>query len=132
MDELSRLARPDEVLLVGQGTPDQANEFFRGRWPEARVVSDTQRQLYPAFGLRRASLLDILSPRVLRAFWRHKRHGVGRPVGDALLLSGAFVVEEGACTFEHRSRTPADHPDWTELLVRVREARSGRPRTDEA
>jgi hypothetical protein len=123
VDELARLARPDEVLLVAQGTPQQAQEFFRGRWPEARVVSDTDRRLYPAFGLRRAGLGDLLSPKVFKAFWRNRRHGVGRPVGDTLLLSGAFVVDGGALTFEHRSENPADHPDWATLLVRVREAR---------
>lgn len=124
MEELSRLARPDEVLLVAQGTPEQADEFFRGRWPEARVVSDTDRRLYPAFGLRRAGLTDLLSPKVIAAFWRNKRHGVGRPVGDTLLLSGAFVVADGALVFEHRSEHPADHPSWSDLLVRARELRA--------
>lgn len=110
------------MLLVAQGTPEQADAFFEDRWPEARVVSDTDRRLYPAFGLRRAGLLDVLSPKVIRAFWRHRRHGVGRPVGDTLLLSGAFVVVDGTIEFEHRSKDPSDHPDWSDLLEQVRSA----------
>lgn len=112
------------MLLVAQGTPDQADEFFEGRWPEARVVSDTDRQLYPAFGLRRASLGQMFSPKVLAAFWKHRVHGVGRPVGDTFLLSGAFVVAGADVSFAHRGETPADHPEWSELLGRVRAARA--------
>lgn len=111
------------MLLVAQGTPEQADDFFEDRWPEARVVSDTERRLYPAFGLRRVTLRKLLSPTVLKAFWRNRRHGVGRPVGDTLLLSGAFVVESGAIRCAHRGEHPADHPAWPELLERVRRAR---------
>ncbi|QDU83278.1 hypothetical protein Pla163_03760 [Planctomycetes bacterium Pla163] len=111
------------MLLVAQGTVQQADEFFEGRWPEARVVSDTERRLYPAFGLRRASLGQMFSLKVVKAFWKHRMYGVGRPVGDTFLLSGAFVVAGADVSFAHRGETPADHPKWSDLLERVRQAR---------
>ncbi len=123
MDELSRLARPDELLFVAQGTPTQADGFFAARWPEARVVSDTDRTLYAAFGLERVSPLRLLSPAMAGAFWKARKHGVGLPMGDTLLLSGAFLVRGHELLFTHRSLHPGDHPDWEALLALLR--RSG-------
>lgn len=120
MDELSRLARPEELLFVAQGTPAQADEFFQPRWPEARVVSDTERELYARFDLERVRLRELFSGAVVRAFWKHRRHGVGRPMGDTLLLSGAFALRGTTLLFSHRSLQPGDHPSWTELLDAVR------------
>lgn len=118
------MAQADEVLLVAQGTTRDADTFFAGRWPQARVVCDTQRVLYGAFGLERATLGQLFAPGVFGAFWRNRQHGVGLPVGDTLLLAGAFVIERGTVTAEHRSQTPADHPDWARMLARVRAART--------
>ena len=114
------MARPHELLLVAQGTPEDARKFFEDRWPEARAVSDTERTLYRSFGLERASMRQLLAPAVFRAAWKHRRHGVGLPVGDALLLSGAFVVAGQRVLFSHRSDNAADHPEWEELLRIVR------------
>ncbi|MEZ5977650.1 MAG: peroxiredoxin-like family protein [Planctomycetota bacterium] len=124
MAELAQLARPDEVLLVAQGTPDDADGFFRERWPEARVVSDERRDLYVAFGLRRVSLLRMFSPKVFLAAWRHRRHGVGKVVGDPFVLPGTFVLESGVVRFAHRGTHAADDPDWNEVVDLVRASRS--------
>lgn len=123
MHELSRLAAPDEVLLVAQGSPEQAERFFAPRWPEARVVSDSEQALYPRFGLERAGLRQLLDSSVLRAFWHNMGHGVGLPVGDSLLLGGSFVLEGRRVLFAHPAETPADHPDWNRMLDLVRSAR---------
>lgn len=117
------------MLLVGQGTPRDADEFFASRWSEARVVSDEQRELYGAFDLARATVTQLFAPGVFGAFWKNRRHGVGLPVGDALLLAGAFAVDGGRVFAEHRSANPADHPDWRELLELVRARRAAAPPT---
>ena len=76
------------------GTPEEGEQFLAERWPEARAVSDEGKQLYAAFGLSRGSLRQVLGLNVMKAGLRSllSGHGVGRPVGDPMQMSGWFLV----------------------------------------
>lgn len=100
------------------GTPAEGDAFLSTRWPEARAVSDPERALYDAFGLRRASAGEVLSPRSwgsgLKAVL--SGHLPGRPVGDPLVLSGQFLVRGGEVLWENRHAHPGDERRHDELL----------------
>jgi hypothetical protein len=85
------------------GSPAEGERFFDERWPEARAVSDPSKLIYAAFGLERARAGQLLGPKTfvagLKAFARG--HGVGRPVGDPMMMSGWFLVAEGEVRWEH-------------------------------
>ncbi|MCE7946325.1 MAG: hypothetical protein DYG88_02745 [Chloroflexi bacterium CFX4] len=44
-----------------------------------------------------------------------KGHFVGKPIGDSLMLSGVFLVENGIITWQHAFKHAADHPNWQAL-----------------
>ena len=107
---------PGVVLVSPAGAADAA-PFFAAHWPEALVICDPEKSLYAKFGLVRGTLLQVLGPRVwwpgLRGLLRG--HGVGKPKGDPLQMSGAFVVQGGVVTWAHAYRHSADHPDFVGL-----------------
>ncbi|MCA9424249.1 MAG: AhpC/TSA family protein [Candidatus Omnitrophica bacterium] len=78
-------------------------------------VSDPQRNLYRAFGLRRGTILQVLGPKVM---WRGfvsailKGYGFGMPKQDPLQLPGIFLLHHGKVLKDFRHETSADHPDY--------------------
>ena len=85
------------------GNPDEGARFLEERWPEARAVSDEKKELYGAFGLSRGSLGQLLGPRVFLAGLQSalKGHGIGKPVGDPIQMSGWFLVDRKKILWRH-------------------------------
>lgn len=101
------------------GTDEQARALFdRYGLADVERVSDPGQDLYRAFGLRRGRFGQLFHPKVL---WRglvaalFRGHGVGRPVGDALQMPGAFLVRDGEVLRAFRHSTAADAPDYEDL-----------------
>ena len=122
------------VVFVHMGLPHEGKAFLAAQgWPDARHVSDPERHLYRAFGLRRAGAWRVaLSPRV---WWGGARsillegHRAGRPVGDPYQLPGAFLLAEGRIEAAFRHRTSADRPDYLRLVTRKKASDWDRNRT---
>ena len=89
------------MLLVHLGTPEEGDAFLAPRWPEARAVSDPAQGLYEAFGLGQGSPGQLFGPRVLLAGLKAMRHGVGKPVGNPLRMSGWFLIDDGELVWSH-------------------------------
>jgi hypothetical protein len=105
------------------GSPEEGRRFFDDLWPEARAVSDPEKQLYRAFGLARGGAAALFGPGVwLRGLGSaRKGHRIGRPVGDPFMMPGAFLVDEsGRVAWEHAYRHAGDHPDFSSVVGAVR------------
>lgn len=107
--DLESTGRP--ALFVATEGLERIDSHFTDFWPEARVISDPEKRLYAAFGLKRGNLMQFAGPKVwmatLRAFGRGA--GLGRPSGDPLMMSGYFLVEaDGRVAWEHVSRHAGD------------------------
>ncbi len=107
------------ILFFHHGTADQGAAFFGRSWPEARVVSDANKQFYTAFGLSRGSAAQLFGPgALLRGLQATlKDHGIGRPVGDPLLMPGAFLVQNDQVLWQHAYRHVGDHPDFAPVMA---------------
>ena len=99
---MGRPGFPD-VLLVHLGTPEDGEEFFASRWPEARAVSDPNEELYEAFGLGRGGVKQLFGPKVFLAGVKAALdgHGIGKPVGNPLRMSGWFLIHVGEVRWTH-------------------------------
>lgn len=105
LDELGRASADPAfptLLYVHLGTPEQGETFFENLAPDARAVADPSLQLYHAFGVPRASALQLLDPRVWACGVRAVGGGYkpGKPIGDPLVMPGLFLVEGGRVTWE--------------------------------
>lgn len=126
-----RAARPAleaegmRLALVHMASDRQAELVFRMYGMEdVPRFSDTDRTLYQAMGLRRASMRELMSTelfkRGLEACVRD-RHAMGVPRGDPMQMPGAFILERGLVLASFVHDHPWDRPDYLAL------ARSAHP-----
>jgi hypothetical protein len=110
------------VLFIHQGTVEQGEAFFGRVHPEARAVSDPDRELYEAFGRRRGRLRQLLGLKVwwgaLRALF--KGNFVGKPMGDPLMMPGTLLAQGERILWEHDPDNAGDHPSREEILGAAR------------
>ena len=102
------------VLLVHMGSAEQGREFLARRWPEARAIADPDLAIYRSLGVRRGRPGDFLHPKALLRGVRDflGGHGVGRPIGDPIVMPAAFLLEGSRIVDEHQFSHAGDHPDW--------------------
>ena len=120
-----RAVRPEleklgvRLALVHMASDRQADLVFRMYGLEdAPRFSDTDRSLYEAMGLRRASMRELMSTELFKRGLEacvHNRHAMGVPRGDPMQMPGVFVLHRGlvltSCVPEH----PWERPDYLAL-----------------
>ena len=116
------------LVLIGQGSPRQA-ERFRSRWEiELPVLADRERESYRAAGAKVATMGELLGPASVRkgaakTLGSRGRIRQGRVIGHPAQLGGALVVDRGgAVTWSHMSEDPSDNASPEELLEAARKA----------
>ena len=108
------------VVLVGLGTPSEADEFAAKYNIPFPIVADPEKKLYRKFGLKQMSTLGFLSPGLaLKGVTAILGgHGIGMPQGDIRQLPGVFIINTaGQIIFNHIAENPADHPDVATILA---------------
>jgi peroxiredoxin len=108
-----------EVVIVGLGTPEQSEEFRKKFQVPFTIISDHEKELYRAFGLKQMSPIGFFSPSmIIKGFSTlAKGHGMGVPEGDVRQLPGVFVINiDGQIEFSHYAENPSDHPDPDTIL----------------
>ena len=116
-----------ELVIIGQGTLAQAQDFDKTHGKGLHALVDTKRQTYKALGFVR-SRLAILDPRSTVKGLEKASRGFtqGRTQGDAFQMGGTLVVKAGGSpTFFHRSAYPGDHPEVKEVLAELQAAAAG-------
>jgi peroxiredoxin len=111
------------VVLIGQGTADEAERFVQRRGLPFRCLVDTDRSAYRAYGLARGTPGQVYGPRVFLPFVKANVTGhpqLGLRGGSFHQMPGSFVVDRaGVLRFVHRNRTVADTPANQSLLNAV-------------
>jgi peroxiredoxin len=108
-----------ELVIVGNGTPQQASWFAEDVSLTTPVLTDPTLEIYRVLKSRRGAL-GVLDPRVfLRAIGALRRGFRQQGVkGDATQLGGVFVIRaDGQVAFEYRSRFAGDYPPSPEYLA---------------
>lgn len=108
-----------QVMLVGMGTPEESSAFEMKFDIPFPLISDPKRQLYRAFGLKKVSTLELLSPSVAfkGILAMTKGHTIGIPIGDVRQLPGVFIINtDGRVVYSYFARDPSDHPDSDTIL----------------
>jgi peroxiredoxin len=108
-----------QVMLVVMATPEESSAFEMKFDIPFPLISDPKMKLYQAFGLKKVSALELLSPSV--AFKGilavTKGHTIGIPIGDVRQLPGVFIINtDGSVVYSYFARDPSDHPDPDAIL----------------
>lgn len=115
-----------KVVLIGQATPRHAAHFRRRYAPELPVLADGERRSYEAAGAKRATVGELLGPRMLlkgaQTTLRDRVHQ-GRTIGDPAQLGGVLIVApDGTIPYAHLSDDASDNPPNDEVLEAARKA----------
>jgi peroxiredoxin len=112
------------IAIVTQGTPIESRAFCEQYAPGLRCLSDTQRQVYEAYGVERGNLRQTLFSRRVWAANARARKTKGwkpelPPTGqDAMLMSAVFIIgSDGYIRLPYYYDNIADHPP-VELLLK--------------
>jgi peroxiredoxin len=109
-------SRGPRLVLVHMADHAVAADYFaRFNLPNIPHVSDPQKHLYSALGLRRGSLRQLFGLKCLvRGFKAGliDRHLVGRLVGDGFQMPGVFLIHQGQVLNSFIHDSAADRPDY--------------------
>lgn len=108
-----------ELVVVGNGSPEQAARFQHDEKIDFPLFTDPQRRSYRAAGLRR-SLASALRPGLLGNALRAYKKGFRQKgiQGDAFQLGGVFVITpRSEVVFSQVSREAGDHADPEEIVA---------------
>jgi len=116
------------IVLVGQGDVSREAAFREARQVPFPILLDGARLAYRAYGLGRATTMQIFGPRVALPFVRANLHVEtmqrGLKGGSFRQLPGTFVVDtNGLVRLAHRNRTVADNPSNAVVLEALRAVR---------
>jgi len=111
------------LVIVTQGTPEEAKSFCAERAPDVTCLADPERKAYKAYGLERANIWQsFLSLNVWRSNRRLNRERGWTtdlpPNGqDAMQMAGTFVIApDGRIRLPYYYDDIADHPSVDLLL----------------
>ena len=118
------------LAVIGQGTPQQAEEFRRVQSIALPVYSDPERRSYDAAGAKVATLTELVNPRTVARGIGHTvtsrlRQGSiavhqGRLVDNPAQLGGVLVIApDDSVRYAHMSEDASDNAPVDEVLAAV-------------
>jgi hypothetical protein len=108
------------VAFVHAAAPEDADPWFeRAGLGDVPRVSDVGLAHYRAFGLGTTGMADLLNPQVwVRGTACALSHGFGpQPAPLLRQLPGVFVVRGREILAAYRHRSPADRPNYLDLIA---------------
>jgi peroxiredoxin len=119
------------LVLIGQGTPEDASRFRKRFRIDLPILTDLERVTYLWAGAKVATLDELIGPVVVvRGLLRMARQRVliGRNTADEAQLGGSIVVTgDGRVVFAHISDDASDVAPPADLLAVVSGIGRGRP-----
>jgi peroxiredoxin len=122
-----------KIVVVLQGTAEQAAEFAQQYAPGLLCLVDPKREAYGAYGVERGTVAQtLLHPKVWSAVSRSRRKGYRvepPPAGqDAMQMSAIFIISaQGRVLLPYYFDHIADHPPVSLLLGGVLTTRWDQP-----
>lgn len=104
-------------IFVHMAEEGRGAQFFESYGlKDAAQISDPERTLYEAFGLRRGSFMETLGPQVIiNGVKDLLKFGVGMLEGDGFQMHGVFILEAKEIKTEFTPKHVADHVNLKEF-----------------
>ena len=119
-----------ELVVIGQGSPEQAQDFRRSQGvEELELLVDKGRKAYKAAGTKIATVGELVGPRVvLKGIRRSAASRVhqGKTVGHPAQLGGVLLVmPDASIPYVHLAEDAGDNPPNDEVLSAIEQALPG-------
>lgn len=104
------------IVLVHMSSRERFRQFAGGyKLDDLDHITNPNRDLYRAFGLKRGSLRQLFGLEVWKRGVKagiQDGHGIGATEGDAMQMPGAFLLHEGKVIRSHRHHLASDRPNY--------------------
>ncbi|MHC4954703.1 MAG: AhpC/TSA family protein [Planctomycetota bacterium] len=123
--KLRRRRTSDETfprtVFVSMETPEEGGAHIEELWPGAPCISDPQKTLYRAFGIGRASLLQVLNPGLWISGFKAFRDGSRqqKATADTDQMPGMFLLLDGRVAWRHEYAHVGDRADLAAIPRRT-------------
>jgi peroxiredoxin len=110
--------KDENIVLVAMGKVSETADFKERMEIPQQIISDPNKLLYEAFGLRKGSLGQIVNPSTIRKTFNAMRSGnsLGMVKTDPWMLAGTFRIEQdGDVSFEHYASDISDNLSGSEI-----------------
>lgn len=108
------------------GTPEHARHFRETQGVDLDLLVDPERKAYAAAGTKKATVGELIGPRVVLAGMRRTlatRVHQGRTIGHPAQLGGVMIVKpDGSVPWVHLADDAGDNPPNAEVLAAARRA----------
>jgi peroxiredoxin len=113
-----------ELILVGNGSVEEARVFQAELQPTCPVLTDPSRQTYCTLGMRRG-LHRVLRPAVLLRAVEARRQGFrqSRVAGDPYQQGGIVIIAGSREVYRFISESPGDRPEPDTVMAALERAR---------
>ena len=122
-------AAGSQLIIVGNGTVEQAGKFVEDSHVETPVYTDPTLAVYSAVGARRG-IISLLHPKAFVNRFRALRNGFrqSRTMGSAMQQGAVLIVmPDGSIPYRYLPRASGDHPKPASVLEAL-ERSIGTPR----
>ncbi len=106
------------IIYVSQGSKNYCDSFWKSKYPEARVVYDSNLSIAKRFGLKEGSVSQVINAKSIYCSIRAMSRGTlpGSFQGNVFMLPGVFVYVSGQEVFKHIADSAGDMPDFEDLV----------------
>jgi peroxiredoxin len=107
-----------KIVLVHMISEDEAKKYLdHFGLKNVYTISDPQKKLYKAFGLKKGTLFQLFGINVMLRGLKAivDGHLIGKFKGDPFQLPGIFLIHKGSVLQTFRHTSAADRPDYIEL-----------------
>jgi peroxiredoxin len=114
------------LVLIGQGTPEDAAAFREQHGIDLPILADRRRETYRQAGTKVATVGELFGPAVVARGVKavvQNRVFQGRTRGHPSQLGGvAIVTPDGVVAWNHLAQNASDNPPNEEVLEAAKEA----------
>jgi AhpC/TSA antioxidant enzyme len=114
------------LVLIGQGTPDDAADFRRHNRIDLPILTDRRRETYRMIGTKVGTIGELLGPTVVARGIKQgaqERLSQGRTRGHPAQLGGVVIVmPDSSIAYSHLADDASDNPPSDEVLKAAAEA----------
>lgn len=106
------------IIYVSQGSRNYCEQFWKTKYPDARVVYDTNLSISKKFGLKEGTIGQVINAQSMFCAIRAVSKGTlpGAFQGNVFMLPGVFVYVDGQEVFKHIADSAGDMPDFEGLV----------------
>lgn len=108
------------ITFVSHGSEQYCDHFWQMWSPKARVIFDTDMSLAKSYGLKEATIIQVMDIKTMYCSLRALSNGHFLDMdksSNVMMLPGVFIFRDGKEVYKHIAKSAGDMPDFENLVL---------------